>query len=412
MAAAEFALQRWEEGTLGKLNFIRSTTANRFSIINIGTGNLAALGGVSGPGNTLGLGGGIYDHAVNPHNISDGVAWMDSSETWDTIYFNGNPAGTVDYFTVAAQEVGHALGLGHTDNLGTADLMDGNYSSERTGVSSNDAIHIKTLYSPLDASGNLLVQGASGADNISLSISGSNLDITYVSTTSTYLSAEVTNISVDGKGGNDTISGSSRNEDLVGGVDNDVIAGGSGNDTLVGADGNDRLDGGLGQDTLSGLAGNDSMGGGPSGDLFAGGLGVDLADYSTNTAFTHVSLDNAAFDGQSSEFDNVQSDVENVITGTANDEIIGSSGNNVLTGGSGADTMQGGAGNDWLQGNAGNDSLIGNNGMDTLKGDAGADILRGIETTSSTPVADTLDGGADTDSGTWEVGVDNVISIP
>ena len=78
------ALAAWSAATGGKVVFEQDTVAAAASIINIGTGDLAALGFVSGPGGTLGLGGGDFDHSGGNHAISSGVAWQDKDETWDT----------------------------------------------------------------------------------------------------------------------------------------------------------------------------------------------------------------------------------------------------------------------------------------------------------------------------------------
>jgi hypothetical protein len=61
---------------------------------------------------------------------------------------------------------------------------------------------------------------------------------------------------INGNGGNDTITGT----DFA-----DTINGGDGNDTLTGGVGNDSLNGGLGGDTINGSAGNDNLVG-PSSD--------------------------------------------------------------------------------------------------------------------------------------------------
>lgn len=144
-ALAATALGLW--AGVSNLNFIQDTLAPDSAIINIGTGNLAALGFTSGPGGILGLGGGTFTH-MNPgtHTITGGVAWMDFGESWDVIIGNGNPAGTFDWFTVAAQEVGHALGLGHVDDLPGPDMMDGIYGGEKTVLSANDIEHIQSIY--------------------------------------------------------------------------------------------------------------------------------------------------------------------------------------------------------------------------------------------------------------------------
>lgn len=161
--AAQAALQTWEDATLGKINFVHSTTVSEFDIINIGTGNLAAFGYTSDPGGILALGGGIFTHNAN-HTINRGIAWLDVSENWDTVIGNGNPAGTFDYYTVVAHEIGHALGLGHADNIPGIDLMDGIYSAEQTGASSNDIEHIQSIYS--DATDNTTLAGLNGVAEV------------------------------------------------------------------------------------------------------------------------------------------------------------------------------------------------------------------------------------------------------
>src|SRR5262249_41482085 len=72
LRAAEAALVMWEVASQGRLHFVQNTTAPARDIINIGTGDLAALGGTSGPRLTLALGGGTFtDSPVR--TISTGV---------------------------------------------------------------------------------------------------------------------------------------------------------------------------------------------------------------------------------------------------------------------------------------------------------------------------------------------------
>ena len=58
----------------------------------------------------------------------------------------------------------------------------------------------------------------------------------------------------------------------------------------------------------------------------------------------------AACDGTTGAFDDVHTDVENVIGGFGNDTITGNSDNNVLGGGAGNDSLNGGGGDDTLRG--------------------------------------------------------------
>ncbi|MFI6999507.1 calcium-binding protein [Nocardia sp. NPDC050175] len=74
---------------------------------------------------------------------------------------------------------------------------------------------------------------------------------------------------INGNGGNDTITGTAFD---------DVINGGAGNDTLTGGAGNDTLNGGLGEDTVSGGAGNDTLSGpgdDNAADTLSGGTDTD-----------------------------------------------------------------------------------------------------------------------------------------
>ena len=58
IAATEMALAEWTGATGCKVRFERDELAPDGDIINIGTGDLAALGYPSAPGGVLGLGGG------------------------------------------------------------------------------------------------------------------------------------------------------------------------------------------------------------------------------------------------------------------------------------------------------------------------------------------------------------------
>ncbi|MCG8341476.1 MAG: VWA domain-containing protein, partial [Chlorobiales bacterium] len=71
--------------------------------------------------------------------------------------------------------------------------------------------------------------------------------------------------------------------------------------------------------------------------------------------------------------------------------ILGTSGDDTLTGGPYSDYIKGRDGNDTLSGNGGSDVLIGGDGSDSLWGGEGDDIL-------VFDTADTIDGGADTDT--------------
>ena len=164
-------------------------------------------------------------------------------------------------------------------------------------------------------------------------------------------------------------------EDLIGGTGNDTLSGNNGPNNIKGGAGNDILWGGAGGtcltdvDLLDGEAGNDTFkmtNTADCGDALTGGLGTDIADYQLRTVALNISLDNGALDGESGEKDNVKSDIEVVLGGTAGDIMVGSSANDELHGGPGGDTISGGAGDDKLVGDSGNDTLNGEAGNDTF----------------------------------------------
>jgi|GEM_PF-6979704 len=145
ITAAEAAMDKWEMVTAGKLNFVRNTLAALADIIDIGTGDMAALGHTSGVGGVLGA----ASSAAGPNNtLTSGIAWMDYADAWDTAVGNGDPAFTFDYYTVAGHEVGHALGLDHAEKLPWAwhVLMAPGYGGETVNFSTVDVDQIHALY--------------------------------------------------------------------------------------------------------------------------------------------------------------------------------------------------------------------------------------------------------------------------
>jgi Ca2+-binding RTX toxin-like protein len=78
-----------------------------------------------------------------------------------------------------------------------------------------------------------------------------------------------------GLGGNDKLYGFGGDDLLSGGSGRDRLEGGSGFDDLYGGSGNDTLVGGSGQDFLNGGSANDRILGGTGNDALVGGTGVD-----------------------------------------------------------------------------------------------------------------------------------------
>jgi Ca2+-binding RTX toxin-like protein len=111
------------------------------------------------------------------------------------------------------------------------------------------------------------------------------------------------------------------------------ITGGTGNDTITGMAGVDHLYGG---------AGNDTIVGGGGADILDGGTGTDTVLYSASSAGVNVNLANAGAQSGGDAAGDVLSNFENITGSAFNDTLIGDVGANVLTGGAGNDVLIGG----------------------------------------------------------------------
>lgn len=253
---------------------------------------------------------------------------------------------------------------------------------------------------------------------------------------------------LSGRGGHDTLVGSSYSDILVGGQGNDALQGGNGDDVYVfnHGDGHDTL-----TDTGSvSVSSNDLqlLNGDVFGDKIVFGAGItvehislsrvgsDLRIYvrdpdatsweDTNAIQDSILIKNwttASYRIEALQFyDGTDLDISQVFyawTGTASSEtktmtslgdwadgglgndtihglagddyLFGRDGNDRLYGDDGHDVMIGGNGDDYLAGGSGNDFLSGDAGDDYLVGDAGQDILVGGDGN------DTLNGGNDDD---------------
>jgi len=214
-----------------------------------------------------------------------------------------------------------------------------------------------------------------------------------------------------------TGAGGTKQDVVQGGSGNDVINinaygasvnGKAGNDTVVVFKGKAEIYGDLGDDTYVDKADTARTN-------FYGGQGTDTVDFSAHTK--GLLLRSAGSYGDHSGFYSPGSSslevtaanrfmcfgVDNFIGGQGDDHIYGTEIGNVLKGNGGKDQLYGLGGNDQLYGGSGNDSLFGGSGNDSLYGQLGDDKLSAYDS-----VKDVLDGGAGTDSATYDKGLDEV----
>ena len=133
----------WTEATGGRVRFVRNADAPRTDVLVVGVGDLAAVGYVSGRAGILALGGGVTDAQGF---VTNAVVWLDVAENWEDVYGDGDVRGTYDGFTLFLHELGHALGLPHTDGLASGDLMNSVYGGEKTAITPVAAALARQIY--------------------------------------------------------------------------------------------------------------------------------------------------------------------------------------------------------------------------------------------------------------------------
>ena len=171
----------------------------------------------------------------------------------------------------------------------------------RTKASRGTGQHFESLDGRRLFAGTLTLSGTSGADEIYVYLSGSNLQVSVNDVVTNYASSSVSGISISGGNGDDdlevsvavtqpvTISGGNGSDIVFGGAGNDTLYGDAGQDYIRGKNGNDYIDAGgnlnasyqlsygdNGSDTIYGGRDDDKMYGGTGSDYLYGSLGVNV----------------------------------------------------------------------------------------------------------------------------------------
>jgi len=208
----------------------------------------------------------------------------------------------------------------------------------------------------------ILVFAEGGADRVSLG----------EVTPSTF--ERLSDVTLDGGPGDDTLIGSGIGDVLQGGGGIDELRGGGGSDLLAPGPGSGALIGGKGHDTAS--VQGDSDWGVDDQQIVRTGPDQVVTMRSVEAAVVvggrgDNTISGASFSG--SLFLSGQGGDDKIQSGSRHDELAGGDGSDFLDAGPGNDLLKGGAGSDALRGGEGNDQLLGGPGNDTCDGGLGAD---------------------------------------
>jgi hypothetical protein len=128
--------------------------------------------------------------------------------------------------------------------------------------------------------------------------------------------------------------------------------------------------------TITGSLVNEVFRGNATNQTIDGGAGSDTVDYTYSNVVT-ANLNTGRLDEGSGGVVDTLLNIENVVSGSGSDLLIGNSANNLLDARAGNDVIYGGAGDDTLMGVGGSDKFYGGSGSDVLYLDSAATVLDG-----------------------------------
>ena len=282
---------------------------------NGGTDTLQFNGSNAGEGITLGANG---DHAVLTRDIAsimmdlhgmeivnvralgsaDNITIGDLRGTdvkevhVDLAGFDGNDDGAADTVTVALTAGDDALAFAVPTSTAVVNALGAQVFVENQGAGDRFVIDGGA---GIDA---VTANGTSSDDVIGITRDGTNtIAVFTVGQSSSIDVANVEQLKVLGGNGNDTIVAQNGIAALTqltidGGAGNDTLRGGDGNDVLLGGSGNDFVDGNIGADTADLGAGNDifQWDPGDGNDLVEGGSGTDTLQFNGSNAGEAIAI--------------------------------------------------------------------------------------------------------------------------
>lgn len=322
---------------------------------------------------------------------------------------NDTVNGTSDSVSFIDVQAGLTISLVSGTATGTG------VNTTMTGILNVDGTNFNDVITG-DANANAL-NGKGGDDWITglgandILFGGAGIDTLDYSASPTGVTARIGAGAGPGIGGHAAGDNPAEFENLIGSMFSDVLEGSTGVNIINGLDGNDVIHGLQGNDTIDGGDGNDAIYGGVVGgtdqDTMIGGNGNDTfyADASdidggglllvTPGAGTDTVNARALTIALVSWI--LPNGLENANGTNQNDILNGSGVSNaiVISGFGGADSITGGSGADFLYGGDGADTILGGSGIDRLFGGNDNDFLDGGNDGSQ----DFLTGNAGTDTG-------------
>jgi len=239
------------------------------------------------------LAGGAGDDAVDGNGGNDNASLGDGNDTFvwdpgdgsdvveggagsDTLRFNGSAGAEIFAASANGARFLFTRNIGNivmdTDDLERLDL---NARGGADTATVNDLTGTDVTQVNIDLSVNgagdaavdaVVVNGTAAADVIQAAAVTGTVQVSGLTAQINVIQSEAANdiLTVNGQGGNDTLSGGVGLAALVkltldGGDGNDTINGGNGADVLIGGDGNDTVDGNGGNDTALMGDGNDTF---------------------------------------------------------------------------------------------------------------------------------------------------------
>ena len=195
---------------------------------------------------------------------------------------------------------------------------------------------------------------------------------------------------IDARDGNDSVTGSTIDEQIVGGAGDDSLAGGAGNDVLTDGLGRNQLDGGAGDDVID-LMANIPVSGGPAPTATViGGEGTDTLKIASGTNWAGLSVSgvevldgsggtvsltpNQVIDKGFTTAQNLTFRLDPNLTAGGTLDASALAGNFNLRGTNQGDTLTGNAGNNTIYLSSDQDGGSGM-GADTVAAGAGDDII-------------------------------------